>query len=444
MKKPRIIGLVLFVVSCIAVYTLLCQGLYQKSRQELNREIEAVLQAVHEAYPEVTEEELIQILQSGGTDIRDAEKSDGKTDSGKMDAGKSFLEKYGYNGDFFYSKAARGQFRRFVVWGGAALILMTGLGVLLFSLYERRRTWQIEGMIRYTQDLADGIYDLQIDANSEDELSRLRNALYKITVLLKESAENSRKESEGLSRSLADISHQIKTPLTSIQIMLDNISDNPEMDPGTRQEFLRLISSQTDRISSLVVTLLQLARFDSGAVRMNPQKTDIGQMVTDVFEELAMLAEVKGVELMQNVEEGTAWQLDRKWQQQALLNIVKNAIEHSPAGDAAGGAPESVGDSKPCPRVTVTAEQNSLFLKLRISDQGEGISREDQLHIFERFYKAKNSTAESIGIGLNFAKTVIEKEGGNISVESVPGEGTTFTIRYYRKPASASVSEKSV
>ncbi len=407
MKKRLIIGVLVLLLVCIVTYAGVFRGLYSTSRKDVNRETAAILEAVHETYPDVPEEELIRILQ----------------DAGDGSAGAAFLEKYGYSGDVIYSNTMRRQIRRYALWSGAAAVFLTGLGALALYLYEYRRQRQVQELIRYTQDISRGVYDLRINENTEDALSQLSNALYKLTVLLKESAENSRKESEGLSRSLADISHQIKTPLTSIQIMLDNIEDNPEMDPETRQEFLRLISSQTDRISSLVVTLLQLARFDSGAVVMNPQETDVQQMISDVFEELSMLAEVKGVMLSQKTEPGVSWLLDRKWQHQALANIVKNAIEHSPAGT----------------HVTAETERSSLFLKIRISDQGEGISREDQRHIFERFYKAKNSSADSIGIGLNFAKTVIEKEGGAISVESVPGEGTAFTIRYYRKPGTPDI-----
>ena len=207
MKKRFIIGTLILLLVCIVTYTGVFLGLYITSRQDVNRETAALLEAVHEAYPDVPEEELIRTLQDAGDSFAEAD----------------FLGKYGYNGDIFYSNAMRRQIRRYALWSGAAAAFLTGLSALGLYLYERRRQRQVKELIRYTQDIARGNYDLRISGNTEDALSQLSNALYKLTVLLKESAENSRKKSEGLSRSLADISHQIKTPVPSIQIMLHNI-----------------------------------------------------------------------------------------------------------------------------------------------------------------------------------------------------------------------------
>ena len=400
MKKYKLIILSACLLILIAAGTLLIGTIVSHQyRSAINQEKILLIEAVHEAYPEVSDQALLDVLKTGGK----------TADSG-------FLKKYGYDDTFLYSQAV-GRYERTLTLSLLAFFLLTGLILLTaFLVHERRRRKKTEDLIRYTNDIARGVYDLKMDENSEEDLSRLANALFKVTVRLREAAENSRLESEALSRSLQDISHQLKTPLTSIRIMLDNIDDDPDMDPEIRQDFLRSISGQIDLISQLTISLLQLARFDSGAIVLHPTETKVGPMIEEVFENLSILAEIQGVELVCCGDLDASWILDRKWEMEAWSNIIKNSLEHSPEGST----------------VTVRVEHSSVFLKIMISDQGEGIAPEDQRHIFERFYKAKNSSEASIGIGLSFARTILEREGGSITVDSVEGKGTTFTIRYIK------------
>ena len=240
--------------------------------------------------------------------------------------------------------------------------------------------------------------------------------LYKTTILLRETAENSEKEKVSLSNSLADISHQIKTPITSMRIMLDNIEDNPNMDSKTRVEFIKEISKQVDWISSLVVSLLKLAKFDAGAIVMKNEEINVRNLIDKAVSNLAIILDVKNIKIISNIDEAATINADYNWQLEAITNIIKNAVEHSSDNS----------------NIYINVENTSVFVKIQIKDEGEGISKKDINHIFERFYKSKNSSENSIGIGLSLAKTIIEKANGYIKVESEEGKGTMFEIKYLK------------
>ena len=277
-----------------------------------------------------------------------------------------------------------------------------------------------EKKIKEINDYINGInnknYTLKIEENNNSELSRLRNELYKTTVLLKETAELSVKEKENLSTAIADISHQLKTPLTSIRIMIDNIQDDPDMEKEVREDFLMEISKQIDWISSLVISLLKIAKFDAGTIKMENEEIHVQKLIDSVIGNLAILIELKEIEIITKIDEKAMFVADYKWQQEALTNILKNAIEHSNQKS----------------KIYIETENTSVFLKIIIRDEGQGISKIDQKHIFERFYKAKNSSENSIGIGLALAKTIIEKNNGYVKVDSEVGKGTTFEIKYLK------------
>lgn len=304
--------------------------------------------------------------------------------------------------------------------GGVILLLLcvllaaAAVTAVLAVIRRRRYERQIHALLEYLKRVSRGEYDLKIAENEEGEVSILANEIYKIAVQMREQAEQSKQESENLSRALADISHQIKTPLTSIQITLDNLKDNPDMDEQTRRSFLRAVSTQIDRTASLVTSLLQLAKFDSGTIRLTPAEITAAELLREAADSLEVLAELKEVRLLIEGDARATFTGDDKWELEAYKNILKNAVEHSRPGGT----------------VRVMVEDEKLFLKITVSDEGDGIAPEDLKHIFERFYKAEGGAKESFGIGLSLAKTVIEKDGGIITVDSSPGRGTTFTVRY--------------
>ena len=198
--------------------------------------------------------------------------------------------------------------------------------------------------------------------------------------------------------------------------MLDNINDNPDMSEDVRNDFILEISKQVDWISSLVISLLKIAKFDAGTIKMENEKIDVQRLISDVIDSLAILIEVKEIKIETNIDKNSTFVADYKWQKEALINILKNSIEHSPQGS----------------KILITVENNSVFLKIKIQDFGYGIDKKDLKHIFERFYKAKNSSEDSIGIGLSLSKAIIEKNNGYIKVDSELEKGSAFEIKYMK------------
>lgn len=285
---------------------------------------------------------------------------------------------------------------------------------LLYKMLSRYRK-KIINVTKYVEDINNHNYTLLINENDEGELSRLRNELYKITVTLKEENINVSKQKESLKEALSDISHQIKTPLTSINILLDSL-DNPDMDPKTRNEFLSEIQSQVSKIEFLTLTLLKLARFDTNTIKFKREKINIYQLLQEVLDNVSVLLEVKNISLNINCSKKITMIGDYKWELEALTNIVKNAIEYS------------YDNSK----IDINVLDNALYTKINIQDYGCGIPQNEISHIFERFYKASNTSKNSFGIGLSLAKKIIEEDNGHIKAISKENEGTLMEIKYLK------------
>ncbi len=403
-KNLRIAGIVLVfaaaVLALIAGFLVIRKG----NLEEKNEQTAAFLGAVKTAYPDVTDTELIRVLR----------------ESGDPEAGRALLRKYGYTEAYVYADGDRHAENRYLLYGIAVLSAGAAAFALLQMLAAHREENRLKELMSYVRQINSGVYDLKPAENAEGVYSQLTNEICKTMVLLKEGALSTAEKNENLTRALEDISHQLKTPVTSIRILTENMYEDPQMDPAVRQEFLGLVNRQTDYLSELVLSLLDLARFDSGTVLLQPKPVTARALIGSVTEDLAIMMEAAEVSAEISGDLEAEILLDPVWQKEALKNIVKNAVEHSPAGSC----------------VHIRSENSALFLKIIIRDEGEGIARADLRHIFERFYKAAGSNADSVGIGLAFAKTVIEREGGYILADSTPGEGAVFTVFYKKRTAA--------
>lgn len=397
-NKILIFGLC-YIIIAIFVFLMLSQIQYEKYTNQMNIVIAEIVDKIVEKYPDIEEEEIIKIL-------------NGTEQSQK----KYILEKYGYTQNTVAIEKISKERSSFIKID-IAIIIAGGIVVTIVLLsYNKKREEKISDINSYIGKVNSGNYELKIEENGEDELTKLRNELYKTTVLLRETAENSEKEKTNLSNSLTDISHQLKTPLTSIRIMIDNIQNNPDMDEKTRNEFIEDISKQIDWISSLVISLLKLAKFDAGSIVMRDEEINVKKLIQNIISNLAILIDIKDIKIEENISEQITLFADYNWQLEALTNIIKNCVEHSFDGG----------------KIKIEAESNSVFTKIIIADEGEGIEKKDLNRIFERFYKSAKSSENSIGIGLALAKTIIEKERGYIKVESEVGKGTKFEIKYLK------------
>lgn len=396
-RKTIILGIIVIMIST-GIFWVINNIQYRKYLKIVNAKIDNIISQVIEKYPDITEEEVLEILKNNETPE------------------SSVLEKYGYTPDISYIKTLGEQIETNKKQNIALVIIFGTVSLGIYLIYVITQEKKIAEINEYIKQINNKNYILKIEENDNGELSKLRNELYKTTVLLKETAEISEKEKENLSTAIADISHQLKTPLTSIRIMLDNIQDDPDMEKEVRENFLIEISKQIDWISSLVVALLKIAKFDAGTIKMENNEINAKNLIDNIVSNLAILMELKNIEIITNVDEKATFIADYKWQQEALTNILKNAIEHS----------------KQNSRIYITVENTSLFLKIIIKDEGSGIDKEDLKHIFQRFYKTKNSSENSIGIGLPLAKAIIEQSNGYIKVETKYGEGTSFEVKYIK------------
>ena len=403
-KETRRLGIVLVLFSITGI--LLCNLVISRYRSAVNLEykqaIAALLGGVVEAYPETSEEALIQVLNGQRS----------------TESGEKTLEKYGV----FLDEASLVFSGPESSFNGLQMCLNLLFFIALFSLlavfffYLSRRQDRIFTLCRYMEELSRGNYELDIQDSSDDELSGLKSEVYKLTVIFREQAQHAAANRQTLADSVADISHQLKTPLTSVMVLVDNLSENMDMDEITRHRFLSEISKQISGITWLVATLLKLSRLDAGVIQLESKSLQVRELAEEVCEKLEMNAEWNQVEFRLHIPDTVSISGDLQWLSEALLNIVKNAIEHSPA--------ESV--------VKLTAEENDVYTQMTVHNVGEMIPEEEQKHLFERFYRGGSAKADSAGIGLALAKEIIIRHGGYISVESDKEEGTTFFIKFLK------------
>lgn len=396
LKKTIIISLICIVVFDITFFMIsLIQ--YNSYNNNYNYKISSILSTVKEKYPEVTQNELIEILnEKSFSDIS--------------------LKEYGIDlQEDTLILANNNYFKAFVFINIIILTIMFCTLVIIFLRYNHSKDKKLNEITRYIEELNNRNYKLYIEDNTEDELSILKNEIYKTTVMLKEVAENSLKDKRDLKDSLSDISHQIKTPLTSIIIMLDNILDNPNMDENTRNEFIKDIKREIVNVNFLVNSLLKLSKLDANSVSFIIKPEKVIDIIKESVKNVSTLCDLKNVNIMLEIDKDIKLDCDFKWQVEAITNILKNCVEHS----------------KENSQIKIIVSNNKLFCKIEIIDNGVGIYKEDLPHIFERFYKGKNSSNDSVGIGLALSKSIIEKNNGYISAESEIGKGTKFLIKYF-------------
>ena len=391
----------------VSLLILLCCNLVLTGyRASFNREYHQILASivgsVMEAYPDTLEDELILMLNGHGN----------------AEAGEQILRQYGIfleNENDAVPVLRRSdtamQWEMNLMFAAFA----TGMMGSLF-IYLNKRQKQIQRISDYMEELVRGNYALDIQDNGDDELSSLKNEIYKLTVFFREQAKQAAANRLALADSVADISHQLKTPLTSVTVLVDNLLDSEEMEADTRRRFLMEISVQLSGVTWLVSTLLKLSRLDAGVVELENRHLQVCSLAQEVFNRLELTAELGQVELSTEISESLQILGDAQWLTEALLNVVKNAIEHSSAGG----------------RVILKAEENDVYTLLTVQNQGELIPEEEQKHLFERFYRGHSAKKESVGIGLALAKEIVERQNGYITVESGKEQGTIFYIKFMK------------
>ena len=304
----------------------------------------------------------------------------------------------------------------FYLLTGAIFVIFL-LIVLYFLLALNKNEKDTKKIRKYLNEIANSNYQFDIENMSESEMSNLKSEMYKIVLELKEKTENLAKDRETLSNYLADISHQIRTPLMAISSMVDAIIENEsKLDENTRK-FIYEISRQLNQINWLVDNLLKMAQLDTKTVIFNKESINLKALFEKIEKNMSVFLELKNQKLIMSIDENLQITVETKWTMEAIENIIKNCIEHSTQ------------DSK----IEINAEQNPLYVQIQIKDYGTGINQKDLPRIFDKFYKGEGASKNSFGIGLSKTKSIIENQNGEIMVQSKEKAGTTFTIKLYKK-----------
>lgn len=400
-KKKIIVGLSLLFSVVLVIVILNTNYSYKRYVSKYNDSILGVISEIKENYPYIKDEEIKEILDGNNNE---------------KEKGKELVKRYGISLDNSIILDLEEEHEKIIIQNIIVVIIIFIIVLIGVFIQGKKKKAKIDKIIEYIEEINKKNYSLKIEDNTDDMFSKLRNELYKITIMLKEEAENAQKEKIGLARSLGDISHQIKTPLTSISIMLDEIKENENMDVETRKKFLFEISRQIEQINFLVISLLKLSKLDANAIEFENEKYDLVMLAKETIKNLEIPLEIKEQKIVIEAKEKSLVTGDYKWTLEAITNIVKNCIEHTGMGK----------------NIYIEIKNSELYIELNISDEGTGISEKDLKHIFERFYKGENSSENSFGIGLSLAKTILEKQNATIKCFSKLGEGTTFKIRFYR------------
>ena len=294
--------------------------------------------------------------------------------------------------------------------------IVAGLSLLYLLIYlisTARRYEKICELAENVNSILHGDNSISLENYSEGELSILHSEIYKMTIRLREQQQKLVSDKVYLADSIADISHQIRTPLTSINLMVQLLSD-PNLTDDRKRELIHELQTMLSRIDWLITTLLKISKLDAGTVQFKQENICLETLIQKSCSPLLVPIELHGQEL--KIKADGIFYGDISWTCEAIGNVVKNCMEHTPAGG----------------KIEIEAVENTLYTEIIIKDSGTGISKEDLPYIFERFYKGENSGEKSFGVGLALARTIITSQKGTIKAENRQPHGASFSIRFYK------------
>ena len=394
-NKKKYSKLIMFTLITFGIIILLNVMLYYHVNKNYNNKIVNIISTIKEKYPEIKDDEIFDII-----------KNNVKTNT---------FNRYSFDLDgIVLIKENKTIFVSYFIILLFIYLIICLVYVIIIINNDKMKEKEINEVIKIIEEINNKNYSFKMKDINEEDLSLLKNEIYKTTIMLNEISEISKKDKKELEESLEDISHQLKTPLTSILIMIDTLLDDEDMDQNTREDFLRNMKREVMNINFLVKSILKLSRLDTNTVKFISKKESVKEIINEAILNVSLLSDLKNVKIETNLSDSFII-CDYKWQIEALTNILKNSIEHSYENN----------------KVLIESSENNAYVKIIIKDFGTGIAKEDINHIFERFYKGKDSDYDSIGIGLALSKSIIEKQNGKISVES-SDDGTTFTIKYFK------------
>lgn len=300
-------------------------------------------------------------------------------------------------------------------WMVMLVVAICAISILFFMLFTRRRYQAISNLTSQVDSILHGDYNINLVPDEEGELAVLNSELSKMTLRLRDQADRLAKEKCYLSDSLADVSHQLRTPLTSIRMIVARLT-NENQSIEQQQADIRKVNTLLERTEWLISTLLKIARLESGTVQFTNESVEVETLLRNTLEPLEILLDLKNIEVCHNGENNITFVGDLLWTSEAIGNILKNCIEHCEAGG----------------KLEIISSENPIYTEIVISDNGLGFDEKDIPHLFERFYRGGSAVKESAGIGLNLSRMIISKQNGVITATNKADGGAQFTIRFYK------------
>lgn len=311
-----------------------------------------------------------------------------------------------------------------VVFAAAGFVIRPAAGVLIlassaafgvsFYAFTKRRYERIAGISEEIDEVLHDADHVFISDAEEGELSILQSEITKMTGRIREQNDALRKEKKHLADSLADVAHQLRTPLTSATLILSLLEENPEK--LERKKLLREMEGLIVRMDWLITSLLKLSRLDAGVVEFKNEQVEVRHVINNAIQPLLIPMELHDITLEVETPKNVIIMGDEGWLSEGFQNIFKNCMES--AGD--GG------------KIHIFCEDTLLYTEIRIHDSGKGFRKEDLPYLFDRFYRGKNSGEAGYGIGLSLCKTILAHQGGTITAKNHPQGGAVFVIRFQK------------
>lgn len=348
---------------------------------------------------------------------------DGEYDPGLLESGRTWLTAYGFEQPDTWSFYAAHD--KLSLTGFVFSFLPAAAGILIIAVFSYLI---LSSLYRHMRKLADKAQQIASDpgrtilfddrSSGEGDMAVLKHAVMHLAEKASSQLKTLEQDKKYLQNFLSDISHQIKTPLASLQLYFDLMLQNKEMPEEKRQQFIEQGQIQISRIDWLIQGLLKMARIDAGSVKMKLVPSDIAETASQAASSFSELLLLRQISLINSIPAGTIWPHDSEWLAEALSNLIKNAIEHTPSGGV----------------IELAANITSLSLQLQVSDNGSGIPPQEVNRIFERFYRQESSSRpDSVGIGLSLARSIFEQNGADLIAGNRPGGGAVFTASFLKK-----------
>ena len=423
-KRNLFICIVTICITSILLIIFTIYYIQQNYKESLYNYTNQVIAKIVEKYPD-QEEEIIKEIFLNDTSSENANIASNNSNKDNIDDmdnsdnsqnTEDILSKYGFDAETVDIENRNFEIIPKLIFIFSMIFVIGILGIILvYTIYIRKQNQKLKNLDNYCKEILKGNYLLDLKEEDESDFSKLKNDIYDMTIMLKEKNGLLEKNNKDIEKLIADISHQLKTPLTSLNLINDILyTDLPE---EKKIEFLDSSQKELEKINWLIKTVLNIAKLDSKTLILAKNSENAYNLCLEVKNNFKAMCEIHhaDIEIVSNKEETI--NCDKKWTIEAMNNIVKNAIEH--------GAKS----------ITIKIEENTIYTKIIIRDNGEGIDKEDLGHIFDRFYKAKNSKESSLGIGLAFCKSIIRNQDGDIRVKSSKKEKDTwteFTIKLYK------------